>query len=67
MSDTIARRLTAIKDTILGTPPSTSIPFDPDALSFPTFHNLPRLPGAPDHAAWVWGPQVRTLIQQCQP
>lgn len=31
------------------------IPFDPKATSFPSRKNLPKIPGAPDQAAWVWG------------
>jgi kynurenine formamidase len=48
------RRLTQIRDTLLGKT-ATTIPFDPDATSFPTRKNLPKIVGAPDEAAWVWG------------
>ena len=32
-----------------------TVPFDPDWTHFPTRKQLPRLPGAPEGAAWVWG------------
>ncbi|KAF9883244.1 hypothetical protein FE257_003838 [Aspergillus nanangensis] len=32
-----------------------TLPFDPTADVFPTRHNLPSAPGAPDESAWVWG------------
>lgn len=35
---------------------ATTIPFDPDSTSFPLRKDLPRIPGAPEDAAWVWGP-----------
>ena len=52
---TITRRLSQIKATIMGKHADT-IPWDPDSTSFPTRKDLPRLPGAPEDAAWVWGP-----------
>lgn len=33
-----------------------SIPFDPESSSFPSRKDVPKVPGAPDGAAWVWGP-----------
>ena len=42
--------------TIATTTATMQIPFNPDATTFPTFHNLPAQPSAPPHAAWVWGP-----------
>ena len=32
-----------------------TIPFDPDSSSLPSRHDLPKIPGAPSGAAWVWG------------
>jgi len=29
--------------------------FDPDATTFPLRKDLPRIPGAPEGAAWLWG------------
>ncbi|KIX93763.1 uncharacterized protein Z520_10387 [Fonsecaea multimorphosa CBS 102226] len=49
-----SRRLSQIKDSIMGKV-ATTIPFDPDSTSFPTRKNLPKIVGAPDEAAWVWG------------
>ncbi|CAG7916499.1 unnamed protein product [Penicillium olsonii] len=31
------------------------LPWNPNNASFPTRKNLPKLPGAPEDAAWVWG------------
>lgn len=31
------------------------LPWDPDTTELPTFKNLPKIPGAPEGAAWVWG------------
>ena len=30
-------------------------PWDPDSDVFPTFADLPKIPGAPEGAAWFWG------------
>ncbi|KIW30273.1 uncharacterized protein PV07_06028 [Cladophialophora immunda] len=49
-----SRRLSQIKDSIMGKV-ATTIPFDPESTSFPTRKNLPKIVGAPDEAAWVWG------------
>jgi hypothetical protein len=34
---------------------ATPILFDPDATIFPLRKDLPRIPGAPEGAAWLWG------------
>lgn len=34
-----------------------TIPWDPNSTSFPTRKQLPKIEGAPDEAAWVWGPE----------
>ncbi|MCJ1358895.1 MAG: hypothetical protein MMC33_008895 [Icmadophila ericetorum] len=34
---------------------ATSIPFNPDSTKFPTRKELPKIPDAPEGAAWVWG------------
>lgn len=31
------------------------IPWDPNCDHFPSRKDLPKIPGAPDGAAWVWG------------
>lgn len=31
------------------------LPWNPDATRFPTRKELPKIPGAPADAAWVWG------------
>lgn len=34
---------------------ATTIPWDPDCTKFPTRKELPKIQGAPESAAWVWG------------
>ncbi|KAH7125926.1 hypothetical protein EDB81DRAFT_202162 [Dactylonectria macrodidyma] len=34
---------------------SEQLPWNPQATAFPTRSELPKIPGAPDQAAWVWG------------
>ena len=34
---------------------ATTIPWDPDCTRFPTRKELPKIAGAPEGAAWVWG------------
>ncbi|KAL4978382.1 hypothetical protein BDW66DRAFT_149218 [Aspergillus desertorum] len=34
---------------------SNDLPWNPDSLRFPSRKELPKIPGAPDDAAWVWG------------
>lgn len=48
------RRLSQLRESIMGKP-ATTVPWDPNSTSFPTRQNLPKLDGAPDQAAWVWG------------
>lgn len=35
--------------------------FDPNAKSFPKRHELPTIPGAPEGAAWFWGPEDEVI------
>ncbi|KAF3934616.1 hypothetical protein ABW20_dc0101974 [Dactylellina cionopaga] len=49
------RRLSQVREQIMGRQ-STSIPWDPSSTSFPSRKDLPKIPGAPEDAAWVWGP-----------
>jgi hypothetical protein len=58
MTDTLSkavRRLSQVKDAIMGKT-ATTIPFDPDSTSFPNRKDVPKQPGAPEDACWVWGP-----------
>jgi len=56
MSDsTVSNRLSQVKDLVTGNRTATHIPWDPDCTSFPLRKDLPRIQGAPDDAAWVWG------------
>ena len=34
-----------------------NIPFEADRDTFPKLEELPKIPGAPPGAAWVWGPE----------
>lgn len=47
MNDAIGT-LTRIQD-------AENLPWDPDSTQFPSLKQLPRIPGAPEGAAWVWG------------
>ena len=29
--------------------------WDPDSDNLPKLRDLPKIPGAPEHAAWFWG------------
>lgn len=39
----------------MSTQAADHLPWNPNSTSFPTRKNLPKLPDAPDGAAWVWG------------
>jgi len=52
---TTLNRLAQIKDFLTGQTTAMAIPWDPDSTKFPTRHELPKIPDAPDQAAWVWG------------
>lgn len=52
---TAGQRLTQIKDFLTMNKTATTIPWDPNSTKFPTRKELPKIPGAPDDAAWVWG------------
>ena len=49
------QRLMQIRDFLTMNKTATTIPWDPDCTRFPTRKDLPKIPGAPDGAAWVWG------------
>ena len=34
---------------------ANKLPWDPNCTKFPSRKDLPKLPDAPDGAAWVWG------------
>lgn len=52
---TATQRLTQIKDFLTMNKTATTIPWDPSCTKFPTRKELPKIAGAPDDAAWVWG------------
>ncbi|KAJ5224643.1 uncharacterized protein N7469_008146 [Penicillium citrinum] len=62
-SHTSKTRLSAISShldsnkskTMSKTQSAQQLPWDPNALSFPSHDELPSLPDAPEGAAWVWG------------
>ncbi|OJJ63664.1 hypothetical protein ASPSYDRAFT_38278 [Aspergillus sydowii CBS 593.65] len=37
------------------------LPWNPDASRFPSRKELPKIPGAPNQAAWVWGKDDQVL------
>ena len=55
MSEAVGRRLGQLKSFLTSSQPSITIPFDPNATSFPTRKQLPPIEGAPKDCAWVWG------------
>ncbi|RDW76651.1 uncharacterized protein DSM5745_06643 [Aspergillus mulundensis] len=51
-------RLSKVADALTGgqtVQEPNDLPWNPDATRFPSRKELPRIPGAPDDAAWVWG------------
>ncbi|KAF3914131.1 hypothetical protein AA313_de0207623 [Arthrobotrys entomopaga] len=52
-TSTACRRLDQTKDHLASQ--NNGIPWDPNSTSFPNRRDLPKIPGAPDDAAWVWG------------
>jgi hypothetical protein len=55
MKNSAANRLSQIKDFLTMNKTATTIPWDPDCTKFPTRKELPKIDGAPEEAAWVWG------------
>ena len=52
----IQRRLSQTAGILSGQQqPAGTPPWDPDSSRFPRRKDLPRIEGAPDGAAWVWG------------
>ena len=51
----IQERLQQVKNFLMPDSIPTSIPFNPDSTRFPTRKELPKIPNAPEGAAWVWG------------
>ena len=50
------RRLSQTAAFLLGSSQNPeSLPWDPNNTAFPLRKDLPKLPGAPEDAAWVWG------------
>ena len=57
MSDILSKatqRLSQTKDFFMGKT-AMAIPWDPNSTYFPLRKDLPKIRGAPDDAAWVWG------------
>jgi hypothetical protein len=51
-------RLSKVLDTFTGggaVQNPNELPWNPDSARFPSRSELPKIPGAPDDAAWVWG------------
>lgn len=53
--NSVNQRLSQIKDFLTMDKTATTIPWDPNSTKFPTRKELPKIPGAPEDAAWVWG------------
>ena|ERR1700760_686093 len=57
MASKALSRLSQITNSIIGSADDDNkFPWDPDRKSFPKRSDLPKLPGTPPGAAWVWGP-----------
>jgi hypothetical protein len=57
MSDILSKanqRLSQTKDFFMGKM-AMAIPWDPNSTYFPLRKDLPKIRGAPEDAAWVWG------------
>ena len=39
------------------------LPWDPSCTRFPLFDELPKLPNAPEGAAWVWGDDDQVWVK----
>ncbi|EAA66172.1 hypothetical protein AN1054.2 [Aspergillus nidulans FGSC A4] len=51
-------RLSKVVDAVTGrgaVQEPNNLPWDPNSSRFPSRRELPKIPGAPDDAAWVWG------------
>jgi hypothetical protein len=58
----VNQRLSQVKDFLTMEKTATTIPWDPNSTKFPTRKELPKIPGAPDDAAWVWGKEDNVRI-----
>ncbi|KAK8212562.1 hypothetical protein IWZ01DRAFT_502487 [Phyllosticta capitalensis] len=54
-SSAAARRLSQIGSFFRPNKRAMTIPWNPDSTEFPTRNELPKIEGAPEGAAWVWG------------
>ncbi|KAI9689503.1 MAG: hypothetical protein M1822_010154 [Bathelium mastoideum] len=54
-NDSSNQRLTQVRDFLTLNKTATTIPWDPDCTRFPSRKEMPKIAGAPDGAAWVWG------------
>ena len=68
-SSAAARRLSQIGSFFRPNKRAMTIPWNPDSTEFPTRNELPKIEGAPEGAAWVWGKDdfVRESFQQLNP
>jgi hypothetical protein len=57
MTSKVLSRLSQVASAMIGSEEDDNkFPWNPDRKNFPKFQDLPKIPGAPDGAAWVWGP-----------
>jgi len=61
-NNSVNQRLSQVKDFLTMEKTATTIPWDPNSTKFPTRKELPKIPGAPDDAAWVWGKEDNVRI-----
>lgn len=62
VTERIAQTAQFLQSTVLGVQIPNQIPWSPDSKSFPSRKDLPKLPGAPEGAAWVWGEEDYVCI-----
>jgi hypothetical protein len=58
-------RLSKVVDAVTGrgaVQEPNNLPWDPNSSRFPSRRELPKIPGAPDDAAWVWGKDDQVLF-----
>lgn len=54
-SDFLAFSLSSSYSSKMSVQVPDTLPWDPNCTRFPSRKELPKLPGAPEDAAWVWG------------
>lgn len=55
ITNTFSSASTALVRSVVVSRSADVLPWHPDETALPTRKNLPKIEGAPDQAAWVWG------------